>query len=80
MDLVFFIREDDGRYRRMDESQVQRAWQAQELKNLLSRAGYHMIAFFGDRTLNQPTEKEVRWHIVATRPEETGEKGNDIHE
>ena len=80
MDLCFFVREDDGRYRRMDESQEQRAWSAQSLKTVLSKAGFHMIAFFGDRTLNQPGEKEQRWHIVATRPEEAVEKGNDTNE
>lgn len=70
MDLCFFVKEADDRYRRVEEHQKQRAYSQQTLKMLLQQAGFHMISFFGDRTLNAPEEKTERWHIVATRPAE----------
>lgn len=66
----FFAREEDGRYRRIDEKQKQRAWEAQELKEALWRSGFRAVSLYGDFTLQAATEAHSRWHIAATRSEE----------
>ncbi len=68
MDLCFFIRENDGRYRRMEEHQEQRAWTDQELKNALLRTGFRAVCLYGDGTLEPYRDHDHRWHIAATRP------------
>jgi hypothetical protein len=70
MALTFFAREEDGRYRRIDEKQKQRAWEAQELKEALWRSGFRAVSLYGDFTLQAATEAHSRWHIAATRSEE----------
>lgn len=71
MHLCIFVREKDGRYRRMDEEQKQRAHQAQRLRALLLSAGFTQVNVFGNSRLEPPREKEQRWHIAALRPEES---------
>ena len=67
MDLSFFVKDDDGRYRRIDERQHQRAWEQQELKETLWRAGFKAVSLYGDYTMNAAKEENQRWHIAATR-------------
>ena len=67
MDLSFFVKDDDGRYRRIDERQHQRAWEQQELKETLWRAGFKAVSLYGDYTMNPAKEENQRWHIAATR-------------
>ncbi len=70
MDLCFFIREEDGRYRRMEEHQRQKAWDAETLKNLLWKAGFRAVCMYSETTLNAVQEKDQRWHIAAVNPAE----------
>ena len=70
MELCFFLQEKDGRYRRMEESQKQRAWEAQELKNMLLQTGFRGVCMYGDGNLNPAKDGDSRWHICATRPAE----------
>ena len=70
LDLCFFIREADGRYRRTEEHQTQRAWDAETLKNLLWRAGFRAVCMYSETTLNAAQEKDQRWHIAAGNPTE----------
>ena len=70
MDLCFFLKEKDGRYRRIEEHQKQRAWDAQTLKGLLLKAGFRGVCIYGDETLNPGKDTDVRWHVAATRPQE----------
>ena len=70
LDLCFFIREEDGRYRRTEEHQKQRAWDAETLKNLLWKAGFRAVCMYSETTLNAVTEKDQRWHIAAVNPAE----------
>jgi ubiquinone/menaquinone biosynthesis C-methylase UbiE len=70
MTLCFFVREQDGRYRRMEENQTQKAWEAQELKNMMLACGYRGVCMYGDGNLNPARETDLRWHICATRPPE----------
>ena len=68
LDLCFFIREEDGRYRRMEEHQVQRAWDPETLKEILWKAGFRAVCMYSGMTLNAAGEKDQRWHIAATNP------------
>ena len=70
MDLCFFLKEKDGRYRRMEEHQKQRAWDAHTLKSHLLQAGFRGVCIYGDGTLNPGKETDTRWHIAATRPQD----------
>ena len=70
LDLVFFVLEKDGRYRRMEEHQKQRAWDEKTLKETLWHAGFRTVSFYGDFTLNALKEGNQRWHVAATRAED----------
>ena len=71
--LCIFVRDLDGRYRRMDEDQRQRAWSVEELRASMAAVGFVNIAFFGDRTPDAPRPEEERWHVMARRQEELPE-------
>ena len=59
---------EDGRYRRMEEHQVQRAWDPETLKEILWKAGFRAVCMYSGMTLNAAGEKDQRWHIAATNP------------
>jgi SAM-dependent methyltransferase len=67
MDLTFFTREADGRYRRFDELHVQKAHEPEHLLALLAECGFSGAQVFGDRNFNFPDEDEARIHIAAIR-------------
>ena len=69
LDLTFFVKDTDGRYRRIDERQHQRAWEQQELKEALWHAGFRAVSIYGDFTLSAASEENQRWHVAATRAE-----------
>ena len=67
MDLTFFNREADGRYRRFDELHVQKAHEPEHLLALLAECGFSGTQVFGDRHFNFPEADEARIHIAAIR-------------
>ena len=67
MDLTFFVREDDGRFRRFTETHVQRAHDADHIAVLLAQSGFERIEVFGDRTFEPPAREEQRQHFLAVR-------------
>ena len=69
MDLTFFIKCDDGRYRRFQEHHRQRAYSAEELAATLTDCGFTDIRVYGDRTADEPKPREKRIHITAKRLE-----------
>ena len=70
LDLCFFVRENDGKYRRMEEHQTQRAWSMDTLKEVLWKAGFRAVCMYSEGTLNAAGPEDQRWHIAATRPED----------
>ena len=70
LDLVFFVREKDNQYRRIEEHQKQRAWDEKTLKENLWHAGFRAVSIYGDFTLNSSTDGNQRWHVAATRAED----------
>ena len=67
MELAFFLREPDGRYRRFDETHVQKAHEAVHIANLLSRCGFSEIETFGEQTLDPPAAQAQRIHFLTRR-------------
>lgn len=67
MDLTFFARETDGRYRRFDEIHVQKAHEPAALQALLEANGFTDVRVFGNRTFDPPKFDEPRIHILAKR-------------
>ena len=70
LDLTFFVKDADGRYRRIDERQHQRAWEQKELKEMLWHTGFRAVSLYGDYSINAAGEENQRWHIAAPRAEE----------
>ena len=70
LDLVFFVREKDSQYRRIEEHQKQRAWDEKTLKENLWHAGFRAVSIYGDYTLNSSTDGNQRWHVAATRADD----------
>lgn len=67
MHLCIFVKDKDGRYRRIDEEQRQRAYSMQTLTNLLHQAGFDRVMVFGNGRMEPPKETEHRWHFAAIR-------------
>ena len=67
MDLTFFLREPDGRYRRAAETHRQRAHEPEALAHILKECGFDGIEIFGDRSFEAPGPEEDRVHILAVR-------------
>ena len=65
--MDIFLREQNGLFRRIQEDQKQRAYQHAELSDLLEETGFSNIRFFGDRTMTEPEDKSLRWHITARK-------------
>lgn len=64
LDLVFFVREKDNQYRRIEEHQKQRAWDEKTLKENLWHAGFRAVSIYGDFTLNSSTDGKDRKSVV----------------
>lgn len=67
MDLTFFVREADGRYRRFDEQHVQKAHDPDRLLELMKAHGFVRGCAFGDRRFEPPEREEPRIHFAAVR-------------
>jgi len=70
MDVTFFVREEDGRYRRFREQHRQRAHSQQEITEWLSLAGFEDIHVFGEMRKDAPREDDIRIHYTARKPKE----------
>ena len=67
MDLTFFLREPDGRYRREAEVHRQRAHEPEALARMLAECGFGKIEIFGDQSFAAPGPEEMRIHLLAVR-------------
>ena len=64
-DLTLFLREADGRYRRHEETHVQRGYELSEIKELLERAGLRFEGAFADYTADVPNAESGRIVVCA---------------
>ena len=76
MALTIFAKRPDGAYERIEEGQTQRAFEMDELRGALTEAGFERIRFFGGMRLSAPREKDMRWHIAAVKPKDTGRRND----
>lgn len=64
-DLTLFIREEDGRYRKFEETHYQRSFSIQEVQAALLEAGMEFVTAYDAFTKEPPREDSERIYIVA---------------
>lgn len=64
-DLTLFLREPDGRYRKEEETHVQRAYELETIRKALEQAGMEFLAAYDAEDGNVPKEDSQRIHVVA---------------
>ena len=64
-DLTLFIREEDGRFQRFQETHYQRGYTLQEIREALKAAGLTFIAAYDAFTTEPPTETSERICVIA---------------
>ena len=64
-DLTVFIEDEDGRYRREDESHTERCYSLDKLTAALKATGFELIAVHGGIDFSAPAEEGERWYIIA---------------
>ena len=67
MDLTIFTKNPTNTYDRTEETQVQRAWEMQELTQALEKAGFSSVMLYSNMSMQKAKEQDTRWHIVATK-------------
>lgn len=67
MDLTVFTREPDGRYARAEETHMQRAYETEELRELLVQNGFDDIETFDAFTKDPPRPDSERIQFQARR-------------
>lgn len=63
--LTFFVKNDDGTYRRFDEEHMEKAYSIKEIEELLKLAGFREIYYFDAFTFNKPKENSERINFVV---------------
>ncbi len=64
-DLTLFIKEEDGRYRKYEETHYQRGYELKKIKELIKRSGMEYVACFGEDTFAAPGENCERVYFIA---------------
>jgi len=70
MDVTFFVREEDGRYRRFREQHRQRAHSQQEITEWLNLTGFEDVQAYGEMRKDAPKPDDIRIHYTARKPME----------
>lgn len=66
-DLTFFVKEEDGRYRRFEETHTERVYEPEKLQEALKAAGLHTEAVFHELTLHGPEAETERVFFVVRK-------------
>jgi len=66
-ELTIYAQEADGRYRRIDETHVQRAYSVKWLEQALREVGFKSIEIYEDFTLKHATAKAKRLFFVVKK-------------
>lgn len=64
-DLTFFIRQENGLYRRCSETHLQRAFGIETVLSLLKKAGLHVEAVYAEGTHEEPRPDSERIYFIA---------------
>lgn len=67
MDLTAFVREGSF-FKRFEEQHIQRAYNENELEEMLQKAGYCNISIYDCFTVNAPNDNSERIQFVAEKP------------
>lgn len=75
-DLTLFIREEDGRFQKFEETHYQRAYDLCEVRKAVEEAGMEFVAAYDAFTKEPPKEDSERIYVVA-REKGKGEMEKD---
>lgn len=64
-DLTIFVEEEDGRFRRFQETHIQRGYRVEQMKALVTRAGMELVEVLDADTGCAVNEESERVYIVA---------------
>ena len=67
-DLSLFIREEDGRYRKYEETHLQRAYQQERVEELIKESGLELLHVYDAFTRELPAEDSERNYFGCRRP------------
>lgn len=67
-DLSLFVQEEDGRYRKYEETHLQRAYEQRKVEELLSKSGLELLHVYDAFTKEIPAENSERIYFVCRRP------------
>lgn len=63
-DLTLFLRQENGLFRKYEESHYQRAYDLEKVKGLIRKAGMKLEAVYDAFTFEEPTEESERVYFV----------------
>lgn len=64
-ELSLFLKEEDGRYRKFEETHYQKAYDLCDIKRLVTKSGLEYVTAYDAFTKNAPHEKSERIYVVA---------------
>lgn len=64
-DLTLFVREEDGRYRKYEETHYQRSYELETVKQAAAEAGMEFAAAYDAFTHNAPSPESERIYIIV---------------
>ncbi len=67
-DLSLFVREEDGRYRKYEETHLQRAYEQKRVEELIKESGLELLHVYDAFTKKSPAEDSERIYFVCRRP------------
>lgn len=67
-DLSLFVQEEDGRYRKYEETHLQRAYEQQCVEELIKESGLELLHVYDAFTKDLPAEDSQRIYFVCRRP------------
>ena len=67
-DLSLFVMEEDGRYRKYEETHLQRAYEQQCVEELIKESGLELLHVYDAFTKDLPAEDSQRIYFVCRRP------------
>lgn len=67
-DLTLFVKEEDGRYRKYEETHLQRAYEQKCVEELIKESGLELLHVYDAFTKETPAEDSQRIYYVCRRP------------
>ena len=67
-DLSLFVQEEDGRFRKYEETHLQRAYEQETVEELIKESGLELLHVYDAFTRELPAEDSQRIYYVCRRP------------